>query len=208
MQWNAFPYQEQFHISPRVYFILPNKKPTRFVLVGFVPLMRRQGHVERTNIIHQQMIGRGNNVNKLAKMSDESWFTPVSDRITKELGMYPALVYGKIWRYNQMKDGVCRASKIRMAEELGISDDSVGDSMTILEDAGYIVDKTPELRNRPHIVLITDKDPFSSYTNSGSGYTNSGSQLHKQRHEDSNKKVNKNRRYAPPFQYISPKPGL
>ena len=115
-------------------------------------------------------------------------FTPVSDQITQEIDMLAALVYGKIWRYNQMKDGVCRASQIRMAKELGISDDAVNSRIQKLEAAGYVVDKTPELKNRPHLFLITDRDPFASYTSSGSGYTSSGSKSRSQRDEDSIKK--------------------
>jgi DNA-binding Lrp family transcriptional regulator len=115
-------------------------------------------------------------------------FTPVSDHITQEIDMLAALVYGKIWRYNQMKDGVCRASQIRMARELGISDDAVNSRIQKLEAAGYIVDKTPELKNRPHLFLITDRDPLASYTSSGSGYTSSGSKSRSQRDEDSIKK--------------------
>ncbi len=125
-------------------------------------------------------------------------FTPVSDKITQELDTLAALVYGKIWRYNQMKDGVCRASQIRIAKELGISDDTVNDRLKRLEAAGYIVDKTPDLRNKPHLIYVTGKNAFPEYfdssTSSGSkdsvthpavaSYTSSGTQSRPQRDEE------------------------
>ena len=84
-------------------------------------------------------------------------FTLVPDKLVKEFGFFTAGVYGKIWRYEQMSDEVCRASLERLAEELGASDDTVHRHIRKLEQAGYILDLTPKLRNRPHLYKTTGK---------------------------------------------------
>lgn len=84
-------------------------------------------------------------------------YTPASDVLIAKFGLITAAVYGKVWRYCQSADGVCRASLTRLGIELGVSHDTVQRSIKALEAAGYIVDKTPTLRNRPHLYYCTDK---------------------------------------------------
>jgi len=55
------------------------------------------------------------------------YFVPCFNTLlqVKEFNDTTALVYGKIWQYSQMRDKHCWASKERIAEELGISPDTV-----------------------------------------------------------------------------------
>src|SRR3990167_6723420 len=84
-------------------------------------------------------------------------FTPVIDDLAREQGLIRAAVFGRMWRYCQMEDGVCRASLETIASDLGI------DKATVLRHAQelvinhYLEDTTPDLRNRPHIYKDTGK---------------------------------------------------
>jgi len=86
-----------------------------------------------------------------------SGFTPAPDTLVEKFGHTTALVWGKVWRYSQMADGVCRASILRLCGELGISDKTMARHILILEANGYISDSTPTLRNEPHIYKVTSK---------------------------------------------------
>lgn len=86
-----------------------------------------------------------------------SGFTPAPDVLIKSYGYVTALVWGKVWRYCQMADGVCRASIDRLAEELGMSDNTIMRHVGVLEEGGYLYDSTPERRNKPHIYSDTGK---------------------------------------------------
>lgn len=81
-------------------------------------------------------------------------FTPLFDHILKEHGLWAAAVYGRIWRYCQMSDHVCRASLDVLANQLGIDRKTVLKNITILEDARLIFDYTPDRRNSPHIYIL------------------------------------------------------
>src|SRR5688572_1931120 len=84
-------------------------------------------------------------------------FTPLIDAIVIAFGITEAAVFGRMWRYCQMSDGVCRASQETIAKELNISISTVYRSIKLLSAAEYIVDKTPTLKNRPHIYADTGK---------------------------------------------------
>ena len=86
-----------------------------------------------------------------------SGFTPCPDVLIDEFGHTTALVWGKIWRFSQMSGGVCRASILRLADELGLTDDTIAKHVRLLEGAKYIKDTTPTLRNKPHIYKDTHK---------------------------------------------------
>lgn len=77
-------------------------------------------------------------------------FTPVIDAIVDDLGLMPAVVFGRIWRYCQMEDKECSASLERIAGEIGVSRKTVQRYTKELCEAGYLVDTTPNRRNRPH----------------------------------------------------------
>jgi len=84
-------------------------------------------------------------------------FTPVIDTLVEEIGLMPALVYGVVWRYCQMEDGICRASLEKIGSRIGISRKTVERHIKELCRAGYLKDMTPDLRNRPHIYANTGR---------------------------------------------------
>lgn len=86
-----------------------------------------------------------------------SGFTICPDILVDKYSHTTALVWGKIWRYCQMKDEVCRASIDRLATELNLSDVTVSKHIKLLEDGGYIEDLTPALKNKPHQYVDTGK---------------------------------------------------
>lgn len=86
-----------------------------------------------------------------------SKFTPCPDVLIEKYGHTASIIWGKIWRYCQMTDGVCNASILRLARELNITDDTVAKHIKSLEEGGYILDLTPTLRHAPHTYTDTGK---------------------------------------------------
>jgi DnaD/phage-associated family protein len=84
-------------------------------------------------------------------------FTPLIDGLVAEHGIVRAAVFGKVWRYCQMEDGVCRASQERMADELGLTRATVNKHIEALCADGYLIDKTPTLAGAPHVYADTGK---------------------------------------------------
>jgi DNA-binding Lrp family transcriptional regulator len=84
-------------------------------------------------------------------------FTPVIDEIVKDVGLMSAVVFGRMWRFCQMKDGVCNASLEKIAEEIGVDRATVMRHAKDLCAAGYLKDLTPDLRNHPHTYADTGK---------------------------------------------------
>jgi DnaD/phage-associated family protein len=86
-----------------------------------------------------------------------SGFTLCPDELVEKYSHTTALVWGKVWRYCQMKDGVCKASIDRIAKELGLSDVTIGKHIKLLEEGTYIKDLTPDVRNKPHEYIDTGR---------------------------------------------------
>jgi hypothetical protein len=86
-----------------------------------------------------------------------SGFTPAPDILIQKYGYVPALVWGRVWRYTQGSDGICRAKLSTIAGELGMSVRNVIRELDLLCEGGYLKDTTPELRNKPHIYADTGK---------------------------------------------------
>ena len=85
-------------------------------------------------------------------------FTPVIDSIVKDTGSYmTALVFGRIWRYCQMKDGVCNATLETIADGLEMSRTTVMNHAKKLVELEYLEDRTPGLKNHPHTYADTGK---------------------------------------------------
>lgn len=84
-------------------------------------------------------------------------FTPVIDALVTELGLMTAVVFGRVWRYCQMEDQVCKASLEKIGESIGVDRVTVMRHIKQLCDGGYLKDLTPDLRNRPHIYVDTGK---------------------------------------------------
>jgi len=74
-------------------------------------------------------------------------FTMVLDILIERYDLYTALVFGKISRYEQMKDKKCSASYQKMADELGISKKTVQRTVKKLLDENLIIDVSPNANN-------------------------------------------------------------
>ena len=108
-----------------------------------------------------------------AKLKD---FTPVPDEIVKEHGLLVGAVWGRMWRYAQQKDGICRASEQRIADDLNLGRMTVRRAKEKLVESDYIKDTTPGVRNAPHIYTINRYTTLVQQTEIGvperdSGYT-------------------------------------
>lgn len=91
-------------------------------------------------------------------VTEVSGFTPIFDAIVQDYhDETTAAVFGAIWRYCQMQDGVCRASLETIADVIGVNKATVMRHAQILCDDGYLKDLTPDLRNRPHIYAETGR---------------------------------------------------
>ena len=84
-------------------------------------------------------------------------FTPIFDAVVADVGLVGAGVFGRIWRYCQMEDGICRASHDTIAAEVGLSRRTVLRWCRELCEAGYLEDLTPHRRNWPHVYRDTGK---------------------------------------------------
>jgi len=84
-------------------------------------------------------------------------FTPVLDDILEEEGPLAALVFGMVWRYCQMKDGICRASIEKIASRLKMSYSTTQRYLKRLVSGGWLEDKTPNRRFKPHTYAISNK---------------------------------------------------
>lgn len=78
-------------------------------------------------------------------------FTPVMDALAQQYGLIGAAVFGKVWRYCQMSDGLCRASMQTIAAGLGIDRTTAHKHVDALVLDGYLIDMTPDRRNAPHV---------------------------------------------------------
>jgi hypothetical protein len=91
------------------------------------------------------------------KASKDNTFTPVFDRVLKDTSLLTAAIFGRVWRFCQMEDGVCSASQSRIADGLGISRTAVNEHIKLLVDLGYLKDLDPGRRNHPHRYEDTGK---------------------------------------------------
>lgn len=90
-------------------------------------------------------------------LADVDGFTPIIDELAREYGLVRAAVFGRMWRYCQMSDGVCRASLETISTDLGVDRATIMRHAQGLVEDGYLEDTTPDLRNRPHIYRDTGK---------------------------------------------------
>lgn len=128
-----------------------------------------------------------------------SGFTPAPDALIKKYGYVTALIWGRVWRYCQYHDGVCRAKLETIARELNMSVRNVIRDIKELCKDGYLLDTTPNLRNRPHIYADTGKIRIritvdvteNGMTQSHSTATVSHRQSDSESHEESIKKESK-----------------
>lgn len=61
-----------------------------------------------------------------------------------------AAVWGRMWRYAQMKDGVCRVSHHKLSEQLQVSRTTIIKHIEVLRKHGYLEDLTPGVVKSAH----------------------------------------------------------
>jgi len=74
---------------------------------------------------------------KTTLASMDGW-TPVFDSIVDKHGPFTALVFGVIWRYCQMRTGVCTASQATLAKKIGVDRKVVNRHIRTLVKYGYL----------------------------------------------------------------------
>lgn len=90
-------------------------------------------------------------------LADVSGFTPIIDSMAREHGLIYAAVFGRMWRFCQMEDGVCKASLDTIAAGLHVDKATISRYAERLVADGYLRDLTPSLRNSPHVYADTGK---------------------------------------------------
>lgn len=124
-----------------------------------------------------------------AKLKD---FTPLMDSLVKEYDVITAAVWGRVWRYEQGYYNACQASNETIAKELGLSERTVIRKIQQLEKDGYLIDHTPDLRNKPHTYSTTRKARIEiiiqGVTESHPGMTQSHPDYDTESHEETSKK--------------------
>lgn len=90
-------------------------------------------------------------------LTEVQGFTPVIDAVVKDTSLMTAVVYGRVWRYCQMEDRVCKAALETIGAEIGVSRRTVERHIKALCSQGYLIDTTPGRRNAPHIYADTGK---------------------------------------------------
>jgi len=87
-------------------------------------------------------------------ITEVSGFIPVFEVVLHHYKDYmTALVFGRMWQYCNMSDGVCRASLERIGNDLEVSAVTVMRHAEKLVQDGYLIDTTPDRRNAPHEYL-------------------------------------------------------
>ena len=73
-------------------------------------------------------------------LSELRGFTPLIDIVAEDVGIVAAVVYGVVWRYCQMSDGVCRAAIGTISARSHMSRRTAQRALRVLEESGYIQD--------------------------------------------------------------------
>ncbi len=94
-------------------------------------------------------------------------FTPLITALVKKYGLVTAAVFGRVWWFCQYKNGVCHASIDTIAEDLKLNRYTVMRHIETLLSDGFLEDKTPELRNKPHIYVDTGRAQIISELSAG-----------------------------------------
>lgn len=87
-------------------------------------------------------------------------FTPTVNILISHYGkrnILACLVFGQVWCYSNMQDGVCKASIPTMAKNLSCNYDTVLNWLKVLVNDGFIVDLTPDKDRSAHEYIVTDK---------------------------------------------------
>jgi DnaD/phage-associated family protein len=91
-------------------------------------------------------------------ITEISGFTPIFDVVVDEYKDETiAAVFGAIWRFCQLEDGVCKASLETISQSIGVDKVTVMRHAKTLCTDGFLKDLTPDLKNRPHIYAETGR---------------------------------------------------
>jgi DNA-binding Lrp family transcriptional regulator len=78
-------------------------------------------------------------------------------------------VFGRVWRYCQGADGICKASQSRIAKDLRLERTTVNKHIKRLVKEGYLKDLTPDVKHKPHIYAETGKAQVRALIHAGVG---------------------------------------
>lgn len=67
-----------------------------------------------------------------------------------------AQVFGAIFRFCEMRENICRASKETLSQLTGYNRKTIRENINKLIDGGWIIDLTPDERYKPHKYTITE----------------------------------------------------
>lgn len=90
-------------------------------------------------------------------LSEIDGFTPLPDLLVKRYGVLTAAVWGRMWRFCQMESRVCQASLETIGGELNLDRSTIMRHIETLVVDGWMEDRTPGLRNKPHTYADTGK---------------------------------------------------
>jgi hypothetical protein len=94
------------------------------------------------------------------QIAREDGFTLIPDAMTRIYGLAIASVWSVIRRHTKMSKGYCCASHETLARFLGVSVSTLERHLKVLIKDKYIVDVTPNIKNRPHVYMTTRKFEF------------------------------------------------
>lgn len=101
-------------------------------------------------------------------VTEVSGFIPVFEVVLHHYKDYmTALVFGRMWQYCGMSDGVCRASLERIGKDIEVSAVTVMRHAEKLVNDGYLIDTTPDKRNAPHVYMDGRKVEMKSRITAG-----------------------------------------
>lgn len=91
------------------------------------------------------------------KLEDTGGWTPVIMSIVEHYDVATSLVFGVIWRYCQLKHGICDASLDTIAATAHVSRSTAKRKLRLLCEQGFVTDLTPSEHHRPHYYQDTGK---------------------------------------------------
>jgi DnaD/phage-associated family protein len=161
-------------------------------------------------------------------IQEVSGFYPLFEALLKHYkDLQAPAVFGVVWRYCQMEDGVCKASLRTIADILDIDEVTVMRRLKVLCDDGFLIDTTPDLRNKPHVYAdaglvvmksnigvvesASHRNATASHRNTSASHRNatvSESQLIKDSNKDLNKELNREEERNPLFSFYENKVGF
>ena len=101
-------------------------------------------------------------------ITEVSGFIPVFEVVLHHYKDYmTALVFGRMWQYCGMSDGVCKASLDRIGKDIEVSAVTVMRHAEKLVNDGYLIDTTPDRRNAPHVYMDGRKVEMKSRFTAG-----------------------------------------